>query len=384
MICGDGVLQGTEQCDDGNTSAKVDGCSATCKLDPGWVCPLPGTACSAAKCGDGIARRQRGVRRREERRRRRLQRDVQAPDDDHHRRADEHEARHDDHRQLDVSDPGLSVRADEVRRRERREPADRRRHRTVRRRQRQAVRRLLARLSLGADLPERHVQVALRRRPPRDYDADGDGKQDEFCDDGNTRNGDGCDKDCKVELGYSCSATKAADPPYLDLPVVFRDFKYNVAGDTSTHPDFEHYGCANISHRAREYPLDPVTRVPVYAKGTGSGTCGTQLTSAADLTDWYQDIAIGGVTRGKRVDGKMLHLVQQASGAYVFDSATDDPFKSMAAPPTVATPGGFWPIDAGRYGIQNSDVHNFAFTTELRLLVHLRRRGAAAEARFQR
>jgi uncharacterized repeat protein (TIGR01451 family) len=62
--CGDGQLAvGSETCDDGGTAA-FDGCSASCALEPGWSCadPSPGpdgsvgnpdTACTSS-CGDGM------------------------------------------------------------------------------------------------------------------------------------------------------------------------------------------------------------------------------------------------------------------------------------------------------------------------------------------
>ena len=43
----------TEQCDDGNP-VSGDGCSATCELEPGWICADPGVACHQPTCGDGI------------------------------------------------------------------------------------------------------------------------------------------------------------------------------------------------------------------------------------------------------------------------------------------------------------------------------------------
>ena len=52
VICGDGIIEGVEQCDDGNTK-NGDGCSSTCTVECGWVCP-PLAACRAAKCGDGL------------------------------------------------------------------------------------------------------------------------------------------------------------------------------------------------------------------------------------------------------------------------------------------------------------------------------------------
>jgi len=39
-VCGDAQLTGTEQCDDGNAQSG-DGCSATCKIEPGYSCTDP-------------------------------------------------------------------------------------------------------------------------------------------------------------------------------------------------------------------------------------------------------------------------------------------------------------------------------------------------------
>ncbi|HKQ71687.1 MAG TPA: DUF4215 domain-containing protein [Polyangiaceae bacterium] len=52
--CGDGVIAGSEQCDDGNTSVVADGCSATCKLQPGFACATTNkrSTCHATTCGD--------------------------------------------------------------------------------------------------------------------------------------------------------------------------------------------------------------------------------------------------------------------------------------------------------------------------------------------
>ena len=51
--CGNGVLQVTEQCDDGNTTGG-DGCSATCQLEPGYFCATPGMPCAHSTCGNGV------------------------------------------------------------------------------------------------------------------------------------------------------------------------------------------------------------------------------------------------------------------------------------------------------------------------------------------
>lgn len=51
--CGDGQLDVGEACDDGNFT-RGDGCSPFCQPEPGWTCPESGAECSATACGDGI------------------------------------------------------------------------------------------------------------------------------------------------------------------------------------------------------------------------------------------------------------------------------------------------------------------------------------------
>ena len=57
--CGDGLLIGSEECDDGNTTSG-DGCSAACKVEPGYACGAGGAmdasatgGCHKTVCGDG-------------------------------------------------------------------------------------------------------------------------------------------------------------------------------------------------------------------------------------------------------------------------------------------------------------------------------------------
>ncbi len=57
-ICGDGIILGREQCDNGadpvsGLAVGGDGCDGNCKLEDGWVCP-PGEACRPTVCGDLI------------------------------------------------------------------------------------------------------------------------------------------------------------------------------------------------------------------------------------------------------------------------------------------------------------------------------------------
>ncbi len=87
-----------------------------------------------------------------------------------------------------------------------------------------------------------------------------------------------------------------------------------------------------------------------------SGETGNGFTSYDTFNQWYRDVA--GVNVSKVIS---LTLNRQAnSNRYVFDSATDEPYKSL---------GGFFPINGELYGnyANNSagKMSNFHFTTEV-------------------
>jgi len=44
-ICGDGVIEGTEECDDGDT-LPGDGCDASCQVESGWTCGYEPSVCT--------------------------------------------------------------------------------------------------------------------------------------------------------------------------------------------------------------------------------------------------------------------------------------------------------------------------------------------------
>ncbi len=51
-FCGDGIINGDEECDDGDTEPG-DGCSPECTIEPGWDCEGEPSVCTPI-CGDGI------------------------------------------------------------------------------------------------------------------------------------------------------------------------------------------------------------------------------------------------------------------------------------------------------------------------------------------
>ena len=52
LECGDGILQPGEPCDDGNQTSG-DGCSSTCRVEPGWSCTGSPSVCTPT-CGNGV------------------------------------------------------------------------------------------------------------------------------------------------------------------------------------------------------------------------------------------------------------------------------------------------------------------------------------------
>ena len=51
-VCGDGVIQAGESCDDGDDDAK-DGCSPVCEIEPGYVCTGETSSACVKLCGNG-------------------------------------------------------------------------------------------------------------------------------------------------------------------------------------------------------------------------------------------------------------------------------------------------------------------------------------------
>jgi len=275
-ICGDGLVLGREQCDDGNVAA-ADGCSDTCHLEPGYVCPDAGQPCRATVCGDGV---QEGSEQCDDGNL--LPYDGCAPDC--------------------TKEPTCGT----------------------------------ADTASGACISTCGDGILLA-------------SAGEQCDDGNVVPGDGCDANCQLELGFDCQTQTEAPPDYIDLPIVLRDF-LGYDEDTGTgHPDFERLCCSNPDVPGIVEPLLGVDRKPIYA---GTDDAPIELTTGKTAFDqWYHDV--DGVNI--RFD-QTLRLNRDADGAYVMNSFTDEPW---------ATLDGFFPLDGLGWGDEGLD-HNFHFTSELR------------------
>ena len=243
--CGDGRLNGSDQCDDGdNPPAGGDGCSATCTIEAGWLCRRPGEACVLDEyCGDGVRRsgeaattgtrpgvtvaracarwtpsrfapRTAGsldlqVHHRVRRRRAGIPAraaTTATPANGDGCCVDLRAAT----RVTSARPSGSSARDSSLRR----QPRERQRvvrRRTTRRRRRRLQRDLPARkrLHVRASGSGLHAHHDVRRRRAS--------RRGEQCDDGNTTGGDGCSRQCRIEADWACTGSRRAQHVHLHV-----------------------------------------------------------------------------------------------------------------------------------------------------------------------
>jgi fibro-slime domain-containing protein len=158
----------------------------------------------------------------------------------------------------------------------------------------------------------------------------------EDCDDGNVNDGDGCSHDCKIEPGNTCQSVQADPPPSLEIPIVLRDFMNYRSDGSGGHPDFGHYCCDDTLMKSAgvlRLTLD-VSRKPVWA-GPDPVPDPTQLlfTGKAAFDQWYRDVSGTNMTYYQT-----LTLLQNATNKniYAMNSDTDQPWYDRC---------GFYPLD---------------------------------------
>ncbi|WP_082282799.1 DUF4215 domain-containing protein [Myxococcus hansupus] len=271
-LCGDGIVAGAEECEDGN-SVSGDGCSDTCRVEEGWHCPTVGSVCSRTVCGDGV-----------------VQGTEQCDDGNH-----------------DFGD-GCSPDC---------------------------------------------------RREPRCRDGNcesicGDGVihpgSTEECDDGNLRANDGCSPECRLESGFACTLVTEQPPSQVSLPIVYRDFRgYDLPATSSLprgHIDFQNKNGAERGIVQEWLGLDGK---PVYARTPGS----SQTTHGqAAFDQWFRDVPNVNIPVVSS-----LHLSHTGNGAYLFDDQRFFPLDGLG-----------W-VAAGHEPARpdaDSVPRNFSFTSEMR------------------
>ncbi len=366
VVCGDGVLQdSSEECDDDNTEPG-DGCSASCTVEPGYACPVPGGACRAAACGDGMLA---GTE---------LCDDGNVDNGDGCTDVCTFEANY------ECATPG--------------EPCTKTNCGDG-----------VVQGSEGCDDGNHYLgdgcSIYCEKEPacapPAPCTSEcGDGIKlgAEACDDGNARNGDGCSSSCEVEPGWICAEKAGGD---LVIPIVYRDFKafqdgghvafqwssedpidrtpkediwvrttLGTAADTTPQgvsllgrPVFKWYTTCNATGCKDIVPVAPVEPPAGTAgatacnaiKGATAGTrfmkadnrnvyfCGYGDRDFDSFSQWYLDVP--DVNQSVL---STLTLKKGADGVYAYDNTS------------------FFPLDGLGFGNYAATNHNFHFTSEVR------------------
>lgn len=236
----------------------------------------------------------------------------------------------------------------------------------------------------------------------------------EECDDGNSRDGDGCSADCKNETGWMCATVDDGTGTEVQLPIVYRDFygigwsgapagapaEYNPDG----HPDFENEDFSRetpkatvISSAAQTFtdiaaPTVGLANVVLGAGQTGVmalkpvfANTGTpaQITAAATFHQWYADTPGVNVTL---VDNLVL-AAAGAAGTFAYDTDEFYPLDERgltAAGAAAPGPEPMRPVDWLGQGCgqrqangewidltngaarEDRPTHNYSFTSEVR------------------
>ncbi len=321
VICGNRRIEGDETCDDGNTTSG-DGCSATCQVEPGWICPVMGAACIAARCGDGIMA------------------GFETCDDGNTLPNDgcSPTCRLEEGWHCEGTNCFPTICGDGI-------------------------------VQGTEECDDGNLEVGdgcspiTCKREPDCTDGVcvavcGDGViwPPEECDDGNTISGDGCSADCKIEPGWYCVESPPVQPNLIYLPVTLRDFipgcsfasrpTDQVPGAVPPygHPDFECYTGDDIMYGNVQSQLD-ADRKPVRVPNSVTFSNDSFHTWFRSHEDYNRTLS------------QLLTLVHQGGGVYRFESSSYFPLDNLGW--ITETCNGS-PCEIHMYG------HNFAFTTEIR------------------
>jgi fibro-slime domain-containing protein len=335
--CGDGVVAGAETCDDGN-AVSGDGCSSTCMVEAGWQCPTPDAKCIAKQCGDGIVA------------------GNEQCDDGNILPNDGCSA-------TCTLEPGFAcvTRATPL--------PQSTCHATV---CGDGVKEGFEECDDGNLVPYDGCSPECTIEPKCSGGTCtavcGDGLKfpQEQCDDGNTTSGDGCSATCTIETGWTCNDLTQAPASTLVIPVLYRDMLYS--GTTSPgmgHPDFEAFITGVVTGLVN--PQLGADSEPVWASNGPSGN--QALTSAADFCWWYHQTGCGGPATTNPFDKLVyldatsnptaLTLTAQGTGSsvYQFDNQKFYPLDGLGwnagATPQTGT------------DCDGTTGHNFSFTSEL-------------------
>ncbi len=333
VVCGDGHVGGKEACDDHNTN-DGDGCSADCsKVEPGWVCSAPGVRCQP-KCGDGVLT------------------GWEECDDGNLKSGDGcNEA-------CKVEDGYACSKANTAC------------HKTV---CGDKVKEGSESCDDGNTMPGDGCAPDCKSEPICTGTSGctspcGDGLKlpDEECDDGNLRSGDGCSDKCKLEPGWDCQQVVEGTDSDMVVPIIYRDMLPQTCSSTNPppHPDFEIPSNGTLTLHVVKDTLDTKERKPVY--NTSIDTTLSKTSTQANFDTWYRDSKYASTV----VD--TLTLLGQPNGTFMYDHSGyySQDLKQWLRPPFFPLDGKGWEAsgqgNACRGKADDGTMHNFSFTSEMR------------------
>jgi fibro-slime domain-containing protein len=329
-VCGNAVLTSNEACDDGNT-VPGDGCSADCQtIEPGWQCRVPGKPCTA-KCGDGVLS------------------GAESCDDGNDKNGDG----------CSVTcklEPGYKCSGSKC----------------VATTCGDGVREGTESCDDGNTMPFDGCSQDCQNEPDCSgascVSKCGDGiLLDEKCDDGNGASGDGCSSTCTVEPGWDCKQPPLGDK--MVVPAIFRDFRFHNPSDFESDLP----GGSGAVTGIVDDTLDKDGK-PVF---TGSTDTGVAIESKATFATWYRT-----TDKVNHATASKLSLWKTSKGSYVnrygengeqwkngidgnplffpVDNDTFTPASELAAAQIPALYDSNVPYETP------AKKHNFSFTSEVR------------------
>jgi fibro-slime domain-containing protein len=334
VVCGDGRVGGKEACDDHNTK-DGDGCSADCtRIEPGWTCPAPGVRC-LPKCGDGVLT------------------GWEECDDGNVKTGDgcTDACKVEDGYACPTPNAAChkTVCGDTVK--EGKESCDD-----------------------GNTMPGDGCAQDCKSEPLCTGTSGctspcGDGLKlpDEGCDDGNQRSGDGCSDKCKLEAGWDCRQIVEGGDTDMVVPIVYRDMIPQSASvaNPPPHPDFECPSNGKLTLGVVLDTLDSKERKPQY--NAAVDTTLSHTSTKASFDTWYRD------SKYAKTVVDSLTLLAQPNGTFMYDHSSyySQDLKLWLRPAFFpldnrgwAAPGG---PEANFLGTTTDGTkHNFSFTSELR------------------
>ncbi|HMA96830.1 MAG TPA: DUF4215 domain-containing protein [Polyangiaceae bacterium] len=185
---------------------------------------------------------------------------------------------------------------------------------------------------------------------------------DQQCDDGNSADGDGCSSTCMLEQGYKCDPTPMIPTGKLILPIVYRDFKGRTSQRTlgvGEHPDFEYDVRYSLETGIVKEKLGANGK-PVHVDEPMPMT--TNNDEGVDI-DWFS-IWFKDATKDFPNPGDAVRYNYTFVDVLTLDELAANPGTFRFSDTS------FFPLDdkpaTESFGVTTGQTHNFHFTSEVR------------------